>query len=112
MYRLAGLPLIFVLALTFPLPVAHAAPPSPIQHVVVIMQENHTFDNLFGHFPRANGLSNTTALPLTKGGNPVVRPYHLNNPSLPRDICHQTTVDTRRTTTARTTVSCTLPART
>ena len=28
---------------------------TPIQHVVVIMMENHSFDNLFGRFPGANG---------------------------------------------------------
>ena len=30
---------------------------NPIQHVVVIMQENHTFDNYFGDFPGANGVT-------------------------------------------------------
>jgi phospholipase C len=29
---------------------------TPIQHVVVIMMENHTFDNMFGRFPGANGV--------------------------------------------------------
>src|SRR5579864_4894214 len=29
--------------------------PSPIQHVVIVTMENHTFDNLFGRFPGANG---------------------------------------------------------
>lgn len=28
---------------------------SPIQHVVLIIQENRSFDNLFAHFPGANG---------------------------------------------------------
>ncbi len=28
---------------------------SPIQHVVIIIKENHTFDNYFGTFPGANG---------------------------------------------------------
>jgi phospholipase C len=28
---------------------------TPIQHVVYIMMENHTFDNFFGRFPGANG---------------------------------------------------------
>src|SRR3989440_114599 len=36
-----------------------------IQHVVIIMMENHTFDNLFGTFPNANGV----ALPLA--ANPM-----------------------------------------
>ena len=29
---------------------------SPIKHVIEIMLENHTFDNLFGRFPGANGI--------------------------------------------------------
>lgn len=28
----------------------------PIQHVIVIVQENHSFDNYFGTYPTANGL--------------------------------------------------------
>lgn len=32
-----------------------AAPPSPIQHVVLIVKENHCFDNYFGTFPGADG---------------------------------------------------------
>ncbi|HZU12160.1 MAG TPA: alkaline phosphatase family protein [Chloroflexota bacterium] len=34
-------------------PVAYAR--YPIAHVVIIDKENHSFDNLFGRFPRANG---------------------------------------------------------
>jgi len=30
-------------------------PPTKIQHIVIIVKENHTFDNYFGTFPRANG---------------------------------------------------------
>src|ERR1035441_3123979 len=30
------------------------APPGPIQHIVVIMQENRSFDNLFHGFPGAD----------------------------------------------------------
>src|SRR5204862_2917188 len=29
---------------------AAPAAPTPIQHVVVLYQENHSFDNVFGHF--------------------------------------------------------------
>jgi phospholipase C len=28
---------------------------SPIKHIVIIVRENHSFDNLFGRFPRADG---------------------------------------------------------
>ncbi len=37
----------------------HAKKPStiPIQHIVFIVKENHTFDNYFGSFPGVNGAS-------------------------------------------------------
>ena len=52
---------------------------NPIQNVVVIMQENHTFDNYFGTFPGANGIRNDPA---------SVRPYHITGPAV--DLCHST----------------------
>jgi len=30
---------------------------TPIQHIVIIVKENHTFDNYFGTFPGANGVT-------------------------------------------------------
>jgi phospholipase C len=36
---------------------------SPIKHVIEIMIENHTFDNLFGSFPGADGIPANTSLP-------------------------------------------------
>jgi len=36
--------------------VSAATPASPIKHVIEIMIENHTFDNLFGSFPGADGI--------------------------------------------------------
>lgn len=39
-----------------------AAPHTPIQHVIEIMLENHTFDNLFGAFPGANGIPANASL--------------------------------------------------
>ena len=51
----------------------------PIQHVVVIVQENHTFDNYFGTFPGANGIQNDP---------PTVHPFHLNGTVV--DLCHST----------------------
>lgn len=41
---------------------------TPIRHVVEIMLENHTFDNLFGHFPGANGVAPGTVLPSPQSG--------------------------------------------
>ncbi len=68
------------LALT-PAPPARAALEGihKIQHVVVIMQENRSFDTYFGTFPGANGIPAHVCLP-----DPVLggckRPYH--NPDL------------------------------
>jgi phospholipase C len=52
---------------------------NPIQHVVVIVQENHTFDNYFGTFPGANGIQNDPSW---------VQPFHLTGP-IP-NLCHST----------------------
>ncbi len=45
-----------------------AIPGSPIQHIIVIMQENRSFDNLFNGFPGADtvqsGMSNGKLIPL------------------------------------------------
>src|SRR6266704_748329 len=49
---------------------AQANASSPIQHVVVIMMENHTFDNFFGQFPGANGVT------LPRETNPLPRDYN------------------------------------
>lgn len=54
-----------------------AAEANPIQHVVVIVQENHTFDNYFGTFPGVSGVQNDP---------PGVNPFHLSGPIL--NMCH------------------------
>jgi phospholipase C len=41
-----------------------AAAHNPIKHIIVIVRENHSFDNLFGRFPHADGA--TTAKEETK----------------------------------------------
>ena len=43
---------------------AHAV--TPIKHFVVLMQENHSFDNYFGTFPGADGISRDTCMPLPR----------------------------------------------
>jgi len=39
-----------------PAPRLRATPATPISNVIVVMLENHTFDNFFGNFPGANGV--------------------------------------------------------
>src|SRR5229473_8166983 len=60
--RWLGQAVILAGALATPAMAETAAPTPPrdlsrIQHIVVIYLENHSFDNLFGKFPGANGLS-------------------------------------------------------
>src|ERR1700737_5130406 len=38
-----------------PSPSPSPSPKGPIQHVVIIVKENHAFDNYFGRFPGADG---------------------------------------------------------
>jgi phospholipase C len=38
--------------------------PNPITHVIIIMQENHSFDNYFGTYPNANGIPQGTCVPI------------------------------------------------
>ncbi len=38
----------------------------PINHIVVIYEENHSFDNLYGLFPGANGIANATPAETTQ----------------------------------------------
>jgi phospholipase C len=56
---------------------AQKAAPAPkgiqkIDHIIVIYLENHSFDDMFGHFPGADGLANagTRAIQVDKDGKP------------------------------------------
>ncbi|MFT3768375.1 MAG: alkaline phosphatase family protein [Minicystis sp.] len=55
--------------------------PTPIRHVVIIVKENHTFDNYFGSFPGAEGVTS-----IQLAGGPITPPKAPDNPV--RDICH------------------------
>jgi phospholipase C len=66
-------------------PAAHTAVVSAsgihkIRHVVVIMQENRSFDSYFGTFPGANGIPERNGRPTVCASDPrtgrCVRPYH------------------------------------
>ena len=58
--------------------------PTPIKHIVVIVKENHTFDNYFGSFPGAEG----TTQCLTSTG---MIPAPAAPDATPRDLCHEHT---------------------
>ena len=78
---------ILVLGAVYSLNVSSSSSQSKIQHLVFIIQENHSFDNYFGTYPGANGLPADTALPinLTDPSLGSVSPYHLNE-TLPISI--------------------------
>jgi phospholipase C len=56
------------------------ASPGRINHFVVLMQENHTFDNYFGTFPNADGLPVSVCMPEHRSApTDCIRPYHIQN---------------------------------
>jgi phospholipase C len=63
-------------------------PAIPFEHIVVIIQENHSFDNYFGTFPGANGIPSGTLLPEAPGGPKVIAPFLSTAPKLPHDLSH------------------------
>ena len=64
------------------------AAPSPIERIVVVLQENHTYDNYFGTYPRGDGTAGKAIrLPSTAGGPPSVPPSH-SGTLTPNDLNH------------------------
>ena len=62
---------------------------TPIQHLVVLMQENHTFDNYFGTYPGADGLPSDVRMPVDPA-NPAagyVVPWHIGTTTI-TDLSH------------------------
>jgi phospholipase C len=60
---------------------AVASSGSKIQHIIYVIQENHSFDNYFGTYPGANGLNNSQpCCPVSLNASPVkmLAPFHLN----------------------------------
>ena len=53
----------------------------PIQHVIIIMQENRSFDHYFGTYPGANGYPKNTCEPINPAdpGEGCVAPFHDQN---------------------------------
>src|SRR5205823_7328731 len=45
-----------------------------IRHVVMIMQENRSFDSYFGTFPGADGIPKHVCIPTSSG--PCAKPFH------------------------------------
>jgi phospholipase C len=63
---------------------------NPIKHIVVIMQENRSFDNYFGTYPGANGIPKGTAcMPLSPSHSTIgcVKPF-LSTSAVSGDLPH------------------------
>jgi phospholipase C len=68
---------------------ADPAPHTPIRHLVMLMQENHSFDNYFGTYPNADGIPTGICMPVRPGkpDKGCVKPYRLAERPL-RDQSH------------------------
>jgi phospholipase C len=80
-----------LLALTMPAAAqpVDTDPLAKIGHIVVIFEENRSFDNLFGKFPGANGIANAseTAIQIDRAGKPYeTLPSAMNTNLKPPEI--------------------------
>ena len=55
-----------------PSPKPRPHPTGPVDHVVIIVKENHTFDNYFGKFPGTNGDSTLAPAPDPPPSDPPI----------------------------------------
>ena len=86
-FRIATLAVALSAVATLREPDARAVSPSNgihrIRHVIIIMQENRSFDNYFGTFPEADGIPMRAGAPQVCIPDPAaqtcVRPYHDSN---------------------------------
>ena len=60
----------------------------PIKHVVVIVKENHTFDNYFGSFPGANGTLNAQGQNVCRTTSGGTAPCGEAPDAPTHDMCH------------------------
>src|SRR5205814_10389468 len=72
---------------------ASAAPPRlPIEHVIILMQENRSYDHYFGQLS-SSGQPEAEAIPASFGNPDArgrwVRPFHLDTTCIPHDPPHQ-----------------------
>lgn len=60
----------------------HTSSRLPIKHLVVVVQENHSFDSYFGTYPGADGLDLNISLPRFRGEAPSVKPVKASYPTI------------------------------
>jgi phospholipase C len=54
---------------------------TPVQHVISLMQEGHSFDNYFGTYRHADGIPRHACMPVdpTVTGGRCIKPFHIDN---------------------------------
>lgn len=76
---------VIVIAILFALinpQISSATSKAPIEHVIVILQANRSFDHYFGTYPGANGFPKDLAVPVdpfNEESNTYVKPFHLES---------------------------------
>lgn len=61
---------------------------TPIEHFLVLMQENHSFDNYFGTYPGANGIPEDTCMPVDPfdpNNTECIRPFRIGGNDVDMD---------------------------
>jgi phospholipase C len=69
-------------------PSTPSQPSGRIDHILFLIQENHTFDSYFGTYPGAEGFPKGIKVPRKPGGIPTIAPFHLTR-RLTRDMPHK-----------------------
>ncbi len=73
-------------------PVDEPATSTPIKHLIILMQENHTFDNYFGTYPGVEGIPPGTCMPVDiydpKGQ--CIKPFRVGERQI-TDLAHDPT---------------------
>ena len=67
---------------------------TPIKHFMVLMQENHSFDNYFGTYPGADGIPADTCMPVDPTGattTDCVKPFYIGGDGV-ADLGHTSKV--------------------
>jgi phospholipase C len=71
----------------WPAPTTPTQTPGRIDHILFLVQENHSFDAYFGTYPGAEGLPQGLKLPMQPGAAATVAPFHRTTP-LTHDMSH------------------------
>jgi phospholipase C len=69
-------------------------PTTPIEHFIVVMQQNHTFDNYFGTYPGANGIPSDICMPVSltdEKNRKCVTPFEIGTHPI-SDLSHSDTI--------------------